>query len=453
MADDERQPNSSELRRGGDSLELGTPDEQEQQLIEQQAATLRRILRDHGVQIQELDSEKAQVGPSVIRYRIRLRPGAKLSTLRARAEDIGRELAARSTPFIDNVAGENYVGLDLERPRRQVVPLLPAIEALPIPGHAQLPIAVGVAPDGAQVHLDLVQLPHILVAGSTLSGKTVFLHAVLLSLIAKLPPERLELIIVDPKATDFVLYNGLPHLRGGRVVTEAEDAIQQLRMLTNDEMRERTAVLQQARLPNLSEYNAKYQASPMRPIVVVIDEYADLVAVLSKRDRADFEREINRLAQRARSVGIHLVLATQRPTADIVTGLLKANMPTRISFRLPQRVDSQTILDQSGAENLFGRGDMLLMLNDRLIRLQGYYMSPSDMAAFLGARFPGSGFAPEPEDVLDLERDDSDRANHESLVGEVTCLAAGSDSGNLARVMLWFSKSRSGKAMGQKSLA
>ncbi len=136
LADDERQPNSSELRRGGDSLELGTPDEQEQQLIEQQAATLRRILRDHGVQIQELDSEKAQVGPSVIRYRIRLRPGAKLSTLRARAEDIGRELAARSTPFIDNVAGENYVGLDLERPRRQVVPLLPAIEALPIPGHA-----------------------------------------------------------------------------------------------------------------------------------------------------------------------------------------------------------------------------------------------------------------------------------------------------------------------------
>src|SRR5712675_220552 len=428
----EASPPTPQVVTGSEGPDMDSPDKEEREQIDHQASTLRRILRDHGVLVQELDAEKAQVGPSVIRYRVRLRPGAKLTSLRSRAEDIGRELATRSIPFIDNVAGENYVGIDLERPRRQIVPLLPAIDALPSAGYAGLPIAVGVAPDGSQVHLDLVQLPHILVAGSTLSGKTVFLHAVLLSLIAKLPPERLELIVIDPKATDFVLYNGLPHLRAGTVITEAEDAIQQLRSLTNAEMRERTAVLQQARLPNISEYNAKHQASPMRPIVVVIDEYADLMAVLQKRDRSDFEREINRLAQRARSVGIHLVLATQRPTADIVTGLLKANMPTRVSFRLPQRVDSQTILDQSGAENLFGRGDMLLMLNDRLVRLQGYYMSPTDMAAFLGARFPGSGFAPEPDDLLEVERDDADRANHESLIGEATCLAASTDSANLA---------------------
>ena len=408
---------------------------EERLLIEKQAADLRRILKDHGVPVQELDPEKAQVGPSVIRYRARLRAGAKLSSLRNRAEDIGRELASRTTPFIDNISGETYVGIDLERPRRQTMPLLPAIAALPAPQGLALPVAVGVSPSGEHVFLDIVQLPHLLVAGSTMSGKTVFLHAILLSLIARLAPEQLELLIIDPKATDFVLYNGLPYLRGGRVFTEAEDAVEQLRQLTDEELRERTRILQQARCPNLSEYNAANPDRALKPIVVVIDEYADLMAVLAKKERQDFEREINRLAQRARSVGIHLVLATQRPTADIVTGLLKANMPCRVSFRLPQRVDSQTILDQTGAENLFGRGDMLLLQNDKLSRLQGFYMSPTEMTAFLADRYPGSGVAPidaEPEDEeLDLSVDDRDNANHKDLIGEVTGLAVGPDREDL----------------------
>jgi len=408
-------------------------DAEERALIAKQAGELRRILRDHSVPVQELDPDKAQVGPSVIRYRVRLKSGAKVATLRSRAEDIGRELACRTTPLIDNIAGENYVGVDLERPRRQVIPLLPALEALPNSAGLVLPVTVGVTPDGTHVQLDLVQLPHLLVAGSTMSGKTVFLHAVLLSLIAKLPPERLELLIIDPKATDFVHYNGLPYLRGARVFTEAEDAIEQLRRLTGDELRARTAVLQQARAPNISEYNAANQGAALKPIVVVIDEYADLIAVLAKKERGEFEREINRLAQRARSVGIHLVLATQRPTADIVTGLLKANMPCRISFRLPQRVDSQTILDQSGAENLFGRGDMLLLQNDRVTRLQGYYTPIAEMADFLGRRFPGSGFAPpegEPE-PLDLAIDDHDEANRKAIEGVATGLVVGHDEDDL----------------------
>jgi hypothetical protein len=406
-------------------------DPDEQQLIVQQGDRLRKILRDYGVQVQDLDPHKAQVGPSVIRYRVRLRAGSPVSKLRSRAEDIGRELAAKTTPFIDNIAGENFVGIDLERPRRQFMPLQVAIDELDGPAGLQLPIAVGVTPGAEHVNLDIVQLPHLLVAGSTGSGKTVFLHAVLLSLISKLPPSRLELLIIDPKATDFVLYNGLPYLRGGRVITEAEDAIAELERLTNEELRERTRTLQQARVPNISEFNASNSLTPLKPIVVVIDEYADLMAVLSKKDRQDFEREINRLAQRARSVGIHLVLATQRPTADIVTGLLKANMPCRISFRLPSRVDSQTILDQTGAENLLGKGDMLLLMNDRLVRLQGYYMSPAEMSERLSKRFPGSGFAEEPqpeeEEELDLSVDDSGKANQEDLVGEVTGLTIGAD--------------------------
>lgn len=417
------------------SATQASSDAEERALIAKQAGELKRILRDHSISVQELDPEKAQVGPSVIRYRVRLKPGAKVATLRSRAEDIGRELACRTTPLIDNIAGEHYVGIDLERPRRQVIPLLPAIEALPVPRGLALPVTVGVTPDGTHVQLDLVQLPHLLVAGSTMSGKTVFLHAVLLSLIAKLPPERLELLIIDPKATDFVLYNGLSYLRGGRVFTEAEDAIDQLSHLTGDELRVRTAVLQQARFPNISEYNAANPATALKPIVVVIDEYADLIAVLSKKDRGEFEREVNRLAQRARSVGIHLVLATQRPTADIVTGLLKANMPCRISFRLPQRVDSQTILDQSGAENLFGRGDMLLLQSDRVTRLQGYYMPNTEMADFLGRRFPGSGYVPVPPEEepepLDLTVDDHDEANRKAMEGVATGLVVGCDEDDI----------------------
>lgn len=409
------------------------PDGEETALIERQAGDLRRILREHGFQVQELDPDKAQLGPSVIRYRVRFKAGTQVSKLRTRAEDIGRELASKTTPFIDNITGENYVGIDLERPKRRMMALSDAIAQLANPVDLQLPIAVGVTPSGEHIHLDIVQLPHLLVAGSTNSGKTVFLHSVLLSLIAKLPPSHLEFLIVDPKATDFVLYNGLPYLRGGKVITEPEEAIEALQLLTNDELRRRTSLLQQARVPNVSEYNQANPLAQIKPIVVVIDEYADLIAVLSKKDRQDFEREINRLAQRARSVGIHLILATQRPTADIVTGLLKANMPSRISFRLPQRVDSQTILDQTGAENLFGKGDMLLLMNDRLLRLQGYYMAPTQMMVYLTERFPGSGNAPTlpVEAPLDLRIDDSDQANFEDLVGEVTGLAVGADEHRL----------------------
>lgn len=361
--------------------------------IRELAGSLRRVLQDHGVAVLSIDPDLAQLGPSVLRMRVKLGPGARLQTLRSRAEDIGRELACRSTPLIENLPGENYVGIDLERPERQIVPLASALAALPVAGELSLPLAVGVRPDGTKVILDLVQLPHLLVAGSTMSGKTVFLHAVILSLLAQHAPAQLELVLIDPKATDFIFYNGLPSVRGGVVITEPTDAIHALEHLVSHDLPERTRILQGARCPNLRDYNAANPTAPLRPIVVVIDEYADLIAVLSKADRAIFEREINRLAQRARSVGIHLVLATQRPTVDVVTGLLKANMPCRVSFRLPQRNDSQVILDQSGAENLFGQGDMLLFLNDRLVRLQGYFISRTDLDALLptlpGARRSG----------------------------------------------------------------
>jgi len=361
----------------------------EERRIRELAAALRRVLRDHAVSVLDVDPDLVQRGPSVLRFRVKLGPGARVQTLRARAEDIGRELACRSTPLIDNLPGEQYVSVDLERPVHQTVLLEGALQNLPQPEGLTLPVAVGVTPDGESVTLDLVQLPHLLVAGSTMSGKTVFLHAVILSLLSRLTPASLELVLIDPKATDFVFYNGLPSLRGGRVITEATDAIHLLQALIAEDLTKRTRILQDARCPNVLDYNRSHPKSALRLIVVVIDEYADLVAVLNKADRQTFERDINRLAQRARSVGIHLVLATQRPTTDVVTGLLKANMPCRVSFRLPQQVDSRVILDQSGAENLFGQGDMLLFRNDRVTRLQGYFISPTSIQALLPS-LPGA---------------------------------------------------------------
>ncbi len=346
-----------------------------------QSRALRAVLASYDVPVRLFRESEIQVGPTVVRYRIELDSGSKLAALQARAADIGRDLAARTTPMIGNVVGEARVYVDLEREDRESVALLPAVREL-VSGEREpssLPFLAGVSPSGEGVRLDLAQLPHLLVAGSTNSGKTVFLHGLLLSLLSTTPD--LELLLVDPKATDFVAYEGLPQLRDGAVITEAEEAVRVLHEVTDLRLAERTKILRRAGAANRLEYNAGKagKKKPLRPMVVVIDEYADLVAVLDKAGRESFERSIGRLAQRARSVGIHLVLATQRPTTDVITGGLKANMPARVSFRLPSGVDSRTILDRGGAECLLGRGDMLLLRDDGCSRLQAYYATPLEI--------------------------------------------------------------------------
>jgi DNA segregation ATPase FtsK/SpoIIIE-like protein len=193
----------------------------------------------------------------------------------------------------------------------------------------------------------------------------------------------LELLIIDPKQTDFAVFHALPHLRERQVITDAEKGVNMVREIASHELQSRSDVLQRSRCRDIKTYNLSNTKKPMRPLVVVIDEYADLVAVLAKKDREEFDRVISRLAARGRNVGIHLVVATQRPTADVVTGNIKANMPCRISFSLPSGRDSQVILDEPGAERLLRNGDMLLMLEGQLTRLQGYYVDPIKIEAFL----------------------------------------------------------------------
>jgi DNA segregation ATPase FtsK/SpoIIIE-like protein len=305
-----------------------------------------------------------------------MKPGERLNKIQKIAEDLQRELATDTVPLVDNVSGEPFVGIDLPRPESAIAQLDEELHRVR-EHEGELPFLVGVSPDGKTNMADLATLPHLLVAGSTGSGKTIFLYSVILSLIRNRTPETLKTILVDPKQTDFIYFDDLPHLLSENVIIEPTEAIDWLRYLMNEELQKRTKLLREARARNITDYNRDKTDSEALPyIVVAIDEYADLVHTLSGSDRDEFERQLVRLAQRARNVGIHLVIATQRPSADIVTTRLKTNLPARVAFRLPSHHDSSTILDRPGAEKLIGKGDMLALMEGDLQRLQGFYVSP-----------------------------------------------------------------------------
>ena len=269
-----------------------------------------------------------------------------------------------------------------------MVSLEPHLKSVTLRDVNELPLHVGVDPAGSQYRLDLGddRLPHMLVAGGTGSGKTIFLYSVVLSLVTAHTSKTLELVIIDPKQTDFTVFGGLPHLGDGEIIIDADRGVEAVKAIAEHDMQERSELLQKAKCRDIKAYNLANPKKIIRPLVVVIDEYADLVSVLSKKERDDFERVISRITARGRNVGIHLILATQRPTADVVTGNIKANMAAvRISFSLPSRErDSLVILDEPGAEHTSWRnGDMLLLLEGRLTRLQGYYVDPARLEALL----------------------------------------------------------------------
>lgn len=346
---------------------------------------LRAACQDFGIRVTEIAPGNVEIGPSVLRYKMKLAPGEQGEKLRRQAENIARQLAATSVPIIEFLRGTEYMYLDLARHDREVVRLEPILERYRLEDANELPLNVGVDPAGKQYRLDLGddQNPHLLVAGGTGSGKTIFLYSVVLSLVTAHSERSLELVIIDPKQTDFTTFAQLPHLRNGEVIVDAERGVESLREIAEHEMQERSDKLQKARCRDIKMFNPSHPNDPIRPLVVIIDEYADLVAVLPKKEREEFDRVISRLAARGRNVGIHLVVATQRPTADIITGNIKANMPCRISFSLPSSRDSQVILDEPGAERLLRNGDMLLMVGGQLIRLQGYFVDPGKIESLL----------------------------------------------------------------------
>ncbi|MCI0564900.1 MAG: DUF87 domain-containing protein [Chloroflexi bacterium] len=352
--------------------------------VERQAEELRRVLIAYGIAIASIDTEKSQVGSRFIRYWVKLQPPAgRLSEIQKYAEDIARELGSKTLPLIDNIPGERYVGIDLAREEPETGPLKKGLAQLPTGQPNQLLVAMGENVAGEAVQLDLARLPHMLVAGQTGSGKTVFLATLITSLVWQHPADQLHLILVDPKQMDFGIFAHLSHLYNGRVLYEPADAVTVLRNLLQQERPERTQLLHKARCPNILEYNRRHPEQRLPWIVVVIDEFADIMLSLNPKERSTFEKQINRLAATGRAVGIHLVIATQRPTTEVITGTIKANIPARVSFRLPSQIDSRTVLDRPGAENLLGQGDMLVAVNNEVQRLQGYYASYDEFVDLL----------------------------------------------------------------------
>jgi S-DNA-T family DNA segregation ATPase FtsK/SpoIIIE len=296
--------------------------------------------------------EGVTTGPRVVQFQVRPAPGVRIKALQSIEAELG--MALGSIVAVRSLPGRRFVAIEVARPQPQVVTLRETLEDGLLMPTALLPIPIGKGVGGQVVAFDLAKAPHVLIAGSTGSGKSVAINTLLTALLMQNGPDSLRLLMVDPKRVELAVYAGLPHLMH-EVVTEVADAVTLLNIAV-EEMNQRYDLLQGAGVRNLQEYNDGI-AFPLPLIVVVVDELADLMLSAKKM----IEPPLVRLAQMARAVGIHLVVATQRPSADVITGLIKANFPTRMAFAVTQRVNSGVILDQNGAEKLLGQGDMLLM--------------------------------------------------------------------------------------------
>jgi len=345
--------------------------------LEELSLSVELKLKDFGIDAQV---EAVHPGPVVTRFELQLAAGTKVGRITALAKDLARSLSVVSVRVVEVIPGKSVIGLELPNINREIVRLREILASQQFE-HARAPLAIALGKDiaGNPVIVDLAKMPHLLVAGTTGSGKSVCLNAMLLSLLYKYTPEEVRLILIDPKMLELSVYAGIPHLLTP-VVTDMKEAANALRWSVV-EMERRYKLMAHLGVRNIAGYNTKVREARangkpiMDPlwqvesgkeqeeltevpyIVVIADEYADMIMVVGKK----VEELIARIAQKARASGIHLILATQRPSVDVITGLIKANIPTRIAFQVSSKIDSRTILDQSGAEQLLGYGDMLYL--------------------------------------------------------------------------------------------
>ena len=359
----------------------------EKDLMER-AKTLQARSREFAVEGQVL---QIHPGPVVTTFEFKPDAGIKYSRITSLSDDLCLALQAESVR-IDRISGKSTVGIEIPNRVRETIGLRELLESEEFQGSSsRLTLALGKTIDGAPYMTDLAKMPHLLIAGTTGSGKSVLLNSLICSILYKSSPDEVRLILIDPKRIELGVYQDIPHLLTP-VVTDPKKASEVLKWVVW-EMECRIKMLASEGVRNIDQYNnilkgaveagekkENERGEPLRPlpyVMVVIDELADLMMVSS----SDVEDAITRLAQMARAVGIHLVLATQRPSVDVITGIIKANFPARIAFRVASRVDSRTILDGNGAEQLLGRGDMLLLPpgSSRLVRLHGPFVSEAEV--------------------------------------------------------------------------
>src|SRR5690349_15205221 len=373
------------------------------EILQENAVALEGVLADFGVRGEIIN---ARPGPVVTLYELEPAPGIKSSRVISLADDIARSMSALSAR-VAVVSGRNVIGIELPNPTREKVYLRELLASRDYAeSAARLPLCLGKSIGGEAVLVDLARMPHLLIAGTTGSGKSVAINTMILSLVYRLHPDQCRLIMVDPKMLELSVYDGIPHLLAP-VVTDPKKAVVALKWAVR-EMEERYKKMSKLGVRNIDGYNARVgearskgeklsrtvqtgydretgeaiyekeelELEPLPYIVVIVDEMADLMMVAGK----DIEGAVQRLAQMARAAGIHVILATQRPSVDVITGTIKANFPTRISFQVTSKIDSRTILGEQGAEQLLGQGDMLYMAGGgRISRVHGPFCSDDEV--------------------------------------------------------------------------
>ena len=332
--------------------------------------TLEKILLDFGV---EGKIKKISHGPVVTLYEFEPAPGVKVSKIINLSEDIARNTSSESTRMAI-IPGSNTIGIELPKPTRENVYLSEIISDVGFKKKdIKLPIALGKSISGTPITGDLSSMPHLLIAGTTGSGKSVCINTIILSLLYKHSPDKCKFILIDPKMLELSTYEGIPHLLCP-VITEAKKAASVLGWVVK-EMENRYKLMTRVGVRNIDGYNDKNKVS-MPYIVVIVDEMSDLMLVAGK----EIENYIQKLSQMARAAGIHIIMATQRPSVDVITGTIKANFPTRISFQVTSKIDSRTILGEQGAEQLLGKGDMLYMTSaNKMTRIHAPFVSESEI--------------------------------------------------------------------------
>jgi len=329
------------------------------------ARILEETLDDFGITVKITDIER---GPIITRYELEPAPGVKINRIVTLGDDIALAMKAQSVRIVAPIPGKARVGIEVPNSISTLVYIKEIVSSKEFQNsEAKLTIALGKDIAGAAVISHLDDMPHMLIAGTTGSGKTVCVNAVILSLLMQYTPNELKFVMIDPKMVELAPFNGLPHLLCP-VVTESKKASGALNWVV-DEMERRYRLLAGLGVRNIRGYNEKNKEQRLPYIIVIIDEFADLMVVA----RDQVESAVTRLAQLSRAVGIHLVLATQRPSVDVITGVIKANMPARISFKVASKVDSRTVLDMNGADKLLGKGDLLFLRpqDSKPIRAQG----------------------------------------------------------------------------------
>ena len=435
------------------------------QELESNKNQIINTLKHYDIAIQKIS---ATIGPTVTLYEIVPAPGVRISRIKNLEDDIALSLAALGIRIIAPIPGKGTIGIEVPNVKKSMVGIktLLASEKFQY-SNFTLPIAIGKKIDNELFIVDLTTMPHLLMAGATGQGKSVGVNAILVSLLYKKHPSQLKFVLVDPKKVELSLYRTierhfLAKLPGEEeaIITDTKKVIHTLNALCI-EMDNRYDLLKEAGARNIKEYNEKFVKRKLNPqkghqflpfIVLVIDEFADLIMTAGK----EIEMPIARLAQLARAVGIHLIIATQRPSVNIITGTIKANFPARIAFKVSSKVDSRTILDFGGAEQLIGKGDMLISYNGELSRLQCVFVDTEEVQAvcdFIGEQrgYPQAFQLPEYVDEKDLEGKDFDLSDRDSLFEDAARLIVHHQIGSTSLIQrrMKLGYNRAGRLMDQ----